>query len=153
MNTEKTMYSISIAKPGEKGEFANGEVADFLFTHLDEYGDKREDILKCIEYAASEDKGKGGLIVTAARDGEIKGAVITNHTGMEGYIPSNILVYIAVHGSERGQGLGKKLLKAVIDHTSGGVALHVEPQNPAKFLYEKLGFTNKYLEMRLDQSK
>jgi ribosomal protein S18 acetylase RimI-like enzyme len=30
----------------------------------------------------------------------------------------------------------------------GNVALHVEPDNPAKFLYEKLGFTSKYLEMR-----
>ncbi len=30
----------------------------------------------------------------------------------------------------------------------GDIALHVEPNNPAKFLYEKLGFTNKYLEMR-----
>ena len=29
------------------------------------------------------------------------------------------------------------------------VALHVEPDNPAKKLYERLGFTNKYLEMRL----
>jgi hypothetical protein len=26
-----------------------------------------------------------------------------------------------------------------------------EPDNPAKFLYEKLGFTNKYLEMRLQR--
>jgi ribosomal protein S18 acetylase RimI-like enzyme len=31
----------------------------------------------------------------------------------------------------------------------GNIALHVEPDNPAKILYEKLGFTNKYLEMRL----
>ena len=33
--------------------------------------------------------------------------------------------------------------------TKGDVALHVEPDNPAKKLYERLGFTNKYLEMRL----
>ncbi|HAB28956.1 MAG TPA: GNAT family N-acetyltransferase, partial [Xanthomarina gelatinilytica] len=31
----------------------------------------------------------------------------------------------------------------------GDVALHVEPNNPAIKLYESLGFTNKYLEMRL----
>jgi ribosomal protein S18 acetylase RimI-like enzyme len=40
-------------------------------------------------------------------------------------------------------------MKQIIDHTDGDIALHVEPENPAKFLYEKFGFTNKYLEMRL----
>jgi ribosomal protein S18 acetylase RimI-like enzyme len=68
---------------------------------------------------------------------------------MSGYIPENILVYIAVHAKTRGQGVGKELMKQIIDHTDGDIALHVEPENPAKFLYEKFGFTNKYLEMRL----
>jgi len=31
----------------------------------------------------------------------------------------------------------------------GSIALHCEPDNPAKKLYEKLGFSSKYLEMRL----
>ena len=41
----------------------------------------------------------------------------------------------------------------VMNRTKGGIALHVEPDNPAKFLYEKLGFTHKYLEMRLHQDQ
>ncbi|MCB0741696.1 MAG: GNAT family N-acetyltransferase, partial [Chitinophagaceae bacterium] len=68
-----------------------------------------------------------------------------------GYIPENILVYIAVHKSYRGKGLGKELMKKTMDRAKGSIALHVEPDNPAKFLYEKLGFTNKYLEMRLQR--
>ena len=40
-------------------------------------------------------------------------------------------------------------MKEIIAHTKGDIALHVEANNPAKFLYEKLGFTNPYLEMRL----
>ncbi len=35
----------------------------------------------------------------------------------------------------------------------GDIALHVEPDNPARFLYEKYGFTNKYLEMRYKRGK
>ena len=42
-------------------------------------------------------------------------------------------------------------MKKAIEITEGAIALHVEPNNPAKGLYEKLGFTNKYLEMRLQK--
>jgi ribosomal protein S18 acetylase RimI-like enzyme len=36
-----------------------------------------------------------------------------------------------------------------IKMANGAIALHVEPDNPARKLYERIGFTNKYLEMRL----
>jgi len=120
-------------------------VAKFLHTHLDEYGDALEDIQACLAYA----RERGGSVTYAEEDGEILGAVITNRTGMSGFIPENILVYIAVHGKTRGRGLGKQLMETVLANVEGNVALHVEPHNPAKKLYERLGFTNKYLEMRL----
>lgn len=68
---------------------------------------------------------------------------------MSGYIPDNILVYIAVHEKTRGKGVGKALMEKAITLAEGDIALHVEPDNPAKRLYERLGFSNKYLEMRL----
>lgn len=74
---------------------------------------------------------------------------MVNRTGMEGYIPENILVYIAVDNSQRGKGYGKSLMNKAIEIADGDVALHVEKDNPARFLYEKVGFTNPYLEMRL----
>jgi len=40
-------------------------------------------------------------------------------------------------------------MKKAIEHAEGDIALHVEANNPAKKLYEKPGFTNPYLEMRL----
>ncbi|MEZ4824297.1 MAG: GNAT family N-acetyltransferase [Ignavibacteria bacterium] len=88
------------------------------------------------------------MIILCLDSDKIIGAVVINETGMDGYIPSNILVYIAIHRNHRGKGIGKKLMLEVMPKTKGGIALHVEPDNPAKFLYEKLGFTNKYLEMR-----
>ena len=79
----------------------------------------------------------------------ILGATIINRTGMGGYIPENILVYIATHNNYRGKGFGKILMQKAIDYSKGDIALHVEASNPAIHLYNKLGFTNPYLEMRL----
>lgn len=129
------------------------KIADFLSEHLDQYGDKREDILRALEYAQKEAASHGGFIVTGMRKEKIVGAVVINQTGMKGYIPENILVYIAVDGGRRGEGIGKRLMKKAIELAKGDIALHVEPDNPARILYEKLGFTNKYLEMRLKKNK
>lgn len=121
----------------------------FLYNNLDQYGDTRTAIRKAIEYAAKERPGMGGYIFTVENDQEILGAVVVNKTGMEEYIPENILVYIAVHKSHRGEGLGKVLMEYTLENCRGDIALHVEADNPAKYLYTKYGFTNPYLEMRL----
>ncbi len=146
------MITYSTIHPqDEPDDTLRGEIANFLFEHLEQYGDRREDILRCLDYAFSDSKEKGGFALLARdsdRDDAIIGAVIINRTGMGGYIPENILVYIATHGGYRGQGVGKELMQRTIDAATGDIALHVEPDNPARFLYEKFGFTNKYLEMR-----
>lgn len=129
--------------------FTRDEIATFLYKHLEQYGDTRSAILKCIGYAYGDKDGTGGFILVAHDKNEILGVVIINNTNMEEYIPEHILVYIAVHEKTRGQGVGKELMQRVIKHTKGDIALHVEPDNPARFLYEKVGFTSKYNEMRL----
>lgn len=129
------------------------EVVDFLHQHLEQYGDPPHHIAKAIEYASSSHAGKGGYVITARKNNQILGAVVINKTGMSGYIPENILVYIAVDKSARGMGLGKRLMETAFANVSGDIALHVEPENPARRLYERLGFTNKYLEMRYSNNK
>ncbi|OCB70195.1 GNAT family N-acetyltransferase [Flavobacterium crassostreae] len=140
-------FKIINATTGSDQKYSNQVIAEFLFTHLEEYGDKVADILKCIDYVMNPNKG--GDIVVGIDEDKIVGVVILNNTGMQDFIPENILVYIAVDNSQRGKGYGKQLMQKAIATAKGNIALHVEPNNPAKKLYEKLGFTNKYLEMRL----
>ncbi len=151
MNTtmKKTGFKTLNAHSGPCGLHTNDRISDFLVKALEEYGDKKEDVLKCLDYVFN---GTGGNIILALENDDIVGAVVLNNTGMTGYIPENILVYIAVDPSQRGKGLGKQLMEHAIKVSKGDIALHVEANNPAKFLYEKMGFTNPYLEMRLKRS-
>lgn len=122
---------------------------DFLFNNLQEYGDPRPDIEKAVNYALKETTSFGGFILVSYLESVISGVVVVNQTGMKDYIPENILVYIATHKNLRGKGIGKFLMQKTIDLAEGSIALHVEPENPARFLYEKVGFSSKYVEMRL----
>ncbi len=123
-------------------------IADFLFEHLDEFGDARNDIMQAIKFSLKEIESFGGFVLAHYIDGRIVCAVVVNRTGMKGYIPENILVYIATHADCRGKGVGKQMMLKAMETAEGNVALHVEANNPARFLYEKVGFTNPYLEMR-----
>ena len=135
----------SISKVTARGK---KEIVDFLFNHLDEFGDKWEDIERAVDYALNPNPAMGGSVLYIKESDKIKGVVVMNKTRMKGYIPENTLVYIAVHKELRGQGVGKKLIKKAIQITSGDIALHVEDNNPAKYLYKSVGFENPYLEMR-----
>lgn len=155
----KPMISTKIYhSAGEIDAHEKEAVIDFLYKHLDEFGDPREDIEKAVNFALKapdSEIGKnafGGFVVVGRDQDEIAGAVIINRTGMSGYIPENILVYIATNSKMRGKGVGKQLMKETLDEVDGDVALHVEADNPAKYLYEKVGFTNPYLEMRYKKS-
>jgi GNAT superfamily N-acetyltransferase len=124
---------------------------DFLFNNLQEYGDPKSDIEKAVNYSLKETVSFGGFILVSYLENEISGVIVVNQTGMKNYIPENILVYIATHKDHRGKGIGKMLMQKTIDLAEGSIALHVEPENPARFLYEKVGFSSKYIEMRLNK--
>lgn len=144
-----TLQKFSEEKRPEANE--KDQIIKFLFKHLEQYGDPESDISDAIGYSLGEENKPGGLVITAKDEdsGSLLGAVVVNKTGMGGYIPENILVYIATDKNARGKGIGKTLMQEAIQSSKGDIALHCEPENPAKHLYEKLGFTSKYLEMRL----
>lgn len=138
INTEKELETL----------VGRGLFVDSMFEFLEQYGDPKDQINTCIDYAFSDSPGMGGFILAGLEDGKFIGGVIMNRTGMSGYIPDNILVYVAVNSACRGKGYGKKLCIEAVEQSDGDVKLHVEFDNPAKGLYEHIGFTNKYAEMR-----
>ncbi|MDD2197974.1 MAG: GNAT family N-acetyltransferase [Bacteroidales bacterium] len=147
---------LSIKQINSENELKNltkQEIIDFLHTHLDKFRDDKVAIGKCLDYAFSEGAGKGGFLLIGYYNGKLAGVVVMNKTGMESYIPENFLVYIAVDASLRGKGIGRQLMQEIINRVDGDIKLHVEYDNPAKRLYERLGFTTKYAEMRYTKKK
>jgi GNAT superfamily N-acetyltransferase len=141
---------VKITNDKDFKKVSREDYLDFMFTHLDRFGDPKKDINKSIDYAFGVDGKPGGFLLAAFYEGKMVGGLIMNKTGMNGYIPDNILVYVAVDASYRGKGFGGQIVERSFKEAEGSVKLHVEYDNPAKRLYERLGFTSKYAEMRYD---
>lgn len=123
------------------------QLVKFLHNSLEQYRDPEEDIRACLEYIIHPDKG--GYVFAASDDKQVlKGVVFLTRTNMQSFVPDYLLVYIATDKNERGKGIGLQLITLVKDSVKAPIALHVEYDNPAKKLYERIGFSSKYAEMR-----
>ena len=123
-------------------------LAHFLNEHLRPYEDTVEDILNGLDYALSPSKEKGGFILLAMLEERPVGALVILNTGMSGYVPEHLLLFVAVMGDMRGHGIGAQLIRRAQDLCRGNIKLHVDHDNPARRLYERMGFTDKYADMR-----
>lgn len=123
-------------------------LAEFLHGALKPFDDPVPEILKGIEYALGPRDTRGGFIALATENRSPVAAVVMLRTHMSGYIPPNVLLYVAVDPGMRGRGIGGELIRKCLDRCEGPVKLHVEYDNPARRLYERLGFVSKYAEMR-----
>ena len=128
-------------------------LAQFLHESLHPYEDSIEDIRRALAFVFAEPQHPRGFFVLATLPDiqEIVGAAVVHFTPWSGYVPGNLLLYLAVDPSHRNRGIGRALLESVINACEGEIKLHVEHDNPAKRLYERVGFSSKYAEMRLTQ--
>lgn len=129
------------------------ELALTLHEKMAPYNDTLPDVKRGLDYALSDEPGKGGYVILAGRGGKLVGALVMLETGMKGYVPENLLLMVVVDASQRGQGVGGKIIERALSEAEGAVKLHVEHDNPARRLYERMGFTNKYLEMRYEPGR
>ena len=67
--------NIKVYTPFEPATISEKEhIVNFLFHHLDQYGDAREDIHKAIQYALKETASHGGFVIAGELEGKIVGA-------------------------------------------------------------------------------
>ncbi|MBN2036266.1 MAG: GNAT family N-acetyltransferase [Chitinispirillaceae bacterium] len=100
-------------------------------------------------HALTGKPAKGGCIICAERGNKLVGVLVMLRTGMKGYVPENLLLFLGVKKSERSKGIGNLLIDKALSRCSGSVKLHVEKNNPARRIYERKGFSAKYLDMRI----
>ncbi|MEA2031301.1 MAG: GNAT family N-acetyltransferase [candidate division Zixibacteria bacterium] len=127
------------------------ELAVFLHESLKPYDDPLKEVRQGITDALSPKIGEPGFVLIAEINQKVVGALLMLRTGMKGYVPENLLLMVAVDPSTRGMGVGSKVIKRSFELADGDVKLHVEYDNPAKQLYERLGMTTKYAEMRYNK--
>jgi len=119
-------------------------LSGFLSEAMKPYEDSQEDTLAGVERAL----GGGGFVVCATVRESLSGALVMLDTGMTGFIPPNLLLFVAVDPSLRGRGLGSMLIRKAAAEAKGGIKLHVEADNPARRLYARMGFEPSYIDMR-----
>jgi GNAT superfamily N-acetyltransferase len=153
MASKPDSIDISISGSAEELErrIEKRRLAEFLHESLKPFDDPVEEIIDGLDYALSDDPGRGGFVLLAEEDGEPVGSVVMLRTGMKGYIPENVLLYVAVRPDMRGRGVGGRIIRRSLEEAEGDVKLHVEYDNPAKRLYERIGFVSKYAEMRFEK--
>jgi ribosomal-protein-alanine N-acetyltransferase len=120
---------LAINRPQELPAWATRELlAEFLHVKMRPFHDELRDVERGLDYTFSKESGKGGFVVLAGSAQRLVGALV---------MPE-----------QRGRGIGRRLIERALELCPGAVKLHVEPDNRARHLYERVGFTNKYLELR-----
>lgn len=127
-------------------------VVRFLNTEIDPCTDSEGAILKSVQYAIKDRAGLGGYVFEMVEGPETIGVAVVNRTGMEDYMPDNILVYLAIKKALQKKGYGRQLLSYALDYCEGEVMLHITKDNPALAFFEKVGFRTQYQEMYLERN-
>ena len=123
----------------------------FFHEKMKPYHDEAADVRRGLDYALSSQAGRGGFVLLVELDHKLVGGLVMLNTGMKGYVPEYLVLFVVVHPEFRGRGIGERLIREALERVDGAVKLHVEPDNPALRLYRRIGFEKKYLEMRYVQ--
>jgi ribosomal-protein-alanine N-acetyltransferase len=147
--SDTTLTLVRVERESElPGWATRAQLETFLHETMKPWQDPLEQVHKAVDDCWSPQPGRGGFMILAAREGRLAGVCVMLRTGMGGYVPEWLLLMISVDPRLRGQGIGEQVARRALAEAGGAVKLHVEYENPARHLYERLGFHSKYAEMR-----
>ncbi|MCO5260521.1 MAG: GNAT family N-acetyltransferase [Crocinitomicaceae bacterium] len=138
---ETTVEGILYNTINRPTELEKHRMIKFLRENLSLSASKDEEsIRKALEYALKERMSFGGFIIVQKLFNEIIGITVVNHTGMEGYMPENILVYIAVSDEYKKKGIGKLMIRQVLNYAKGEIVVLLRDNTHLVPIFENLGF-------------
>jgi GNAT superfamily N-acetyltransferase len=124
-------------------------VTSFIHQQLKPYEDTLADIDASFEYVFSSEKRAGGFVLLTGLEDKLVGALVVLNTGMGGYVPENLFLFLVVDAEHRNAGLGEALVQRALAECSGSIKLHCDLDNRARRFFERIGFVHRYNEMRL----
>jgi [ribosomal protein S18]-alanine N-acetyltransferase len=145
--SELDLQVIRRAEELPEGESLAG-LADFFHETMRPWQDTRPDVVKALNYVFGAAPGQGGFLVLAREQGRRAGALLMLDLALGGFVADHLLLFVSVEPEQRGRGLGRRIIECALGQCPGTVKLHVDFENPAGRLYERLGFEKKYYEMR-----
>jgi len=96
-------------------------------------------ITHLVDYALKEISSFGGFLVTEETEEEVLGIMIVNNTGMEGYMPNNLIVASAFLPNIGKEGSKKRILQKIMYVTRGDTALFIKNTYQQKSYLANLG--------------
>ncbi len=129
------------------------KIINFLESNAENGHFSKCEITEAVECAMKERPSLGGFIITIKNDKELLGALVVNSTGMENLNPKHRLSLFAIARSHRHNGIARSLLDGAVQQAGNDLAIQLEPGNGEVAFFKKLGFKEKYVEMRLEDQK
>ena len=124
-------------------------LAEFTHAAMKPWEDSLADTRQGISDALNGQPAQGGFVLLAHTQANLDGVLVMLSTGMKGYVPEYLLLFMAVRPAMRRRGIAHALLTTACNTADGDIKLHVEAGNPARTVYEKVGFAARYLDMRI----
>lgn len=112
---------------------------NFIFDYQENASLNRSLITHLIDYALKEISSFGGFVVTEETEGELLGVMVVNNTGMEGYMPNNLIVASAFLPNTGKEGSRKRILQKIMHITRGDATLLIKNAHQQEAISNSLG--------------